>query len=77
MESRRAAPSFRDFILNNSMDGLLFPALFSLNMVLDTDSGQAYSEQQLMDMLAEAGLKAIKRLPVQTPNDSGHITGII
>jgi len=59
------------------MDGPLFPALFSLNMLLDTDSGQAYSEQQLMDMLAEAGLKDIKRLPVQTPNDSGLITGIV
>jgi len=46
-------------------------------MLLDTDSGQAYFEQQLMDMLAEAGLKDIKRLPVQTPNDSGLITGIV
>ena len=66
-----------DFILNNSMDGPLFPALFSLNMMLGTDSGQAYSEQQLMDMLADAGLKDIQRLPVQTPNDSGVITGIV
>jgi predicted O-methyltransferase YrrM len=66
-----------DFILNNSMDGPLFPALFSLNMMLGTDSGQAYSEQQLMDMLADAGLKDIQRLPVQTPNDSGLITGIV
>jgi hypothetical protein len=59
------------------MDGPLFPALFSLNMLLDTDSGQAYSEQQLMDMLAEAGPKDIQRIPVQTPNDSGLITGIV
>ena len=66
-----------EFILNNSMDGPLFPALFSLNMMLGTDSGQAYSEQQLMDMLAEAGLTDIQRLPVQTPNDSGIITGIV
>ena len=65
-----------DFILNNSMDGPLFPALFSLNMLLGTD-GQAYSEQQLMDMLAEAGAKDIQRLEVQTPNDSGIITGIV
>ncbi len=65
-----------DFILNNSMDGPLFPALFSLNMMLVTD-GQTYSEQQLMDMLAAAGAKDIQRLPVQTPNDSGIITGIV
>ena len=66
-----------EFILNNSMDGPLFPALFSLNMLVGTDSGQAYSEQQLMDMLAAAGAKEIRRVPVQTPNDSGIITGII
>jgi hypothetical protein len=77
MESRRVARTFRDFILNNSMDGPLHPALFSLNMLLGTYSGQAYSEQQLVDMLAEAGLKDIQGLPVQTPYDSGLITGIV
>jgi hypothetical protein len=56
------------------MDGPLFPALFSLNMLVETDSGQAYSEQQIMDMLAEGGVTDIRRLPVQTPNDSGVIT---
>ena len=66
-----------EFILDNSMDGPLFPALFSLNMLLGTDSGQAYSEQQLMDMLADAGAQDIHRLAVQTPNDSGIITGIV
>ena len=65
-----------EFILDNSMDGPLFPALFSLNMLLGTD-GQAYSERQLMDMLADAGAKDIQRLEVQTPNDSGIITGIV
>ena len=41
-----------DFILNNAMDGPLFPALFSLNMLLGTPYGQSYSEKQLMDMLS-------------------------
>ena len=49
---------------------------FPLNMLLGTD-GQAYSERQLMDMLADAGAKEIQRLAVQTPNDSGIITGIV
>jgi SAM-dependent methyltransferase len=66
-----------EFILNNTMDGPLFPALFSLNMLLGTDAGQAYSEQQLMDMLAAAGATEIQRLPVRTPNDSGIITAVI
>jgi hypothetical protein len=46
-------------------------------MLLGTDAGQAYSEQQLRDMLSAAGTRKIQRLPVQTPNDSGIITAII
>jgi len=64
-----------EFLLNNEMDGPLFPALFSLNMLLGTGEGQSYSEQQIMDMLAKAGVKDIRRLPMQTPNDSGVIQG--
>jgi len=66
-----------DFILNNSMDGPLFPALFSLNMLLGTDSGQSYSEDQIIDMLAAAGVKDVRRIVVQSPNDSGIIVGEI
>jgi SAM-dependent methyltransferase len=66
-----------DFILNNSMDGPLFPALFSLNMLLGTDSGQSYSEDQIIDMLADAGVKDTRRIAVQNPNDSGIIMGKI
>jgi len=64
-----------EFILNNSMDGPLFPALFSLNMLLGTDAGQSYSEQQLTDMLLAAGVKNIRRIPLKSPNDSGLLVG--
>jgi len=66
-----------DFILNNTMDGPLFPALFCLNMLLGTPAGQSYSEKQITDMLAKAGVKEIQRLSFQGPNDSGIITGVI
>ncbi len=66
-----------DFVLNDTMDSPLFPALFSLNMLLGTPYGQAYSEKQIMEMLAEAGAKEIQRIPFQGPNDSGIVTGII
>ena len=66
-----------DFILNNSMDGPIFPALFSLNMLLGTDSGQSYSEDQIKDMLADAGVKNMRRIAVQSPNDSGIIIGSV
>jgi hypothetical protein len=66
-----------EFILNNEMSGPLFPALFSLNMLLGTSSGQAYSEQQLSDMLAGAGVRNIHRIAIDSPNDSGIIAGVV
>jgi cyclopropane fatty-acyl-phospholipid synthase-like methyltransferase len=64
-----------DFILNDTMDGPLFPALFALNMLLGTDGGQAYAQGQVEIMLKEAGLKNIERLPLDAPNDSGLVVG--
>ncbi|NNL78494.1 MAG: SAM-dependent methyltransferase [Desulfobacterales bacterium] len=66
-----------DFILNNNMDGPLFPALFSLNMLLGTDCGQSYSEKQIFDMLTAAGVKDLRRIAVQSPNDSGIVIGSV
>lgn len=66
-----------EFILNDSMDGPLFPALFSLNMLIGTPTGQSYSEKQLKDMLSEAGVGQLKRITFESPNDSGIIAGII
>ena len=59
------------------MDGPLFPALFSLNMLLGTSGGQSYSEKQLTAMLADAGVGDIQRIYVDSPNDSGILTGIV
>jgi predicted O-methyltransferase YrrM len=64
-----------DFILNDALDGPPFPALFALNMLLGTPHGRTYSERQIRDLLAEVGAVDIKRIPVQTPNDSGIIMG--
>ena len=64
-----------DFILEDTMDGPLFPSLFSLNMLLGTNGGRSYSQQQISDMLTREGIINIKRLDFQGPNDSGIITG--
>jgi len=66
-----------EFILNSTADGPLFPALFSLNMLLGTEHGQAYTEKQLTDMLQDAGIKQIERLPYQGPNDAAVMIGTI
>lgn len=65
-----------DFILNDNLDGPLFPALFSLNMLINTQHGQSYSESQITSMLARAGVKEIHRIPFRGPNDSGIISGV-
>jgi hypothetical protein len=59
------------------MDGPLVPALFSLNMLLGTSSGESYSEEQIADMLNRAGVKDIRRIPFESPNDSGIMMGIV
>lgn len=65
-----------EFILNNTMDGPLHPALFSLNMLLGARGGQSYSEGQLMDMLKRVGVKQIRRIPLGEYDASGIITGV-
>ena len=66
-----------EFILNNAMDGPIFPALFSLNMLLGTSGGQSYSEKELSAMLSDAGVGDIQRIYFDSPNDSGILTGIV
>jgi hypothetical protein len=64
-----------EFILDDSMDSPLFPALFSLNMLLGTPEGQAYSESQLKDMMSQAGVQDVERIQFESPNDSGLLKG--
>ncbi len=66
----------QEFILDDTLDGPLFPALFSLNMLLGTGSGQAYSWGQLEDMLATAGFQDLRRLSLQLPNGAGVLAAV-
>lgn len=65
-----------DFILDNSFDGPLFPALFSLNMLVNTKQGQTYSQGQIEEMLLSTGFKEVRRLPFRGPGESGVMIGI-
>ncbi len=67
----------QEFILDDTLDGPLFPALFSLNMLLGTPEGQSYSEAQLCGMLTRAGFCNVGRLPVVLPNGAGVIAGTL
>jgi len=66
-----------EFILDNSMDGPLFPALFALNMLQGTEAGQSYSQAQLEEMLSKAGARDIERLPFKGPTESGILIATV
>ncbi|TWJ19528.1 methyltransferase [Geobacter argillaceus] len=65
----------QEFILDDAKVGPLFPALFSLNMLLGTPAGQSYSQGELMQMLCTAGASDVRRLPIELPNGAGIIMG--
>lgn len=66
-----------DFILEDTMDSPLFPALFSLNMLVNTRSGRSYSEGQIREMMEKAGVRNIRRWPFKGPMDSGIMGGFV
>jgi SAM-dependent methyltransferase len=64
-----------DFILEDTGDDPPFPALFSLNMLVATEGGRAYTQTELESMLRRAGVGDVRRLDVQGPNQSGVLAG--
>ncbi len=65
-----------DFILTDTMDAPLFPALFALNMLQATEAGQSYSEGQIRQMLEKAGVSKVRRLDYVGPTESGILSGM-
>jgi SAM-dependent methyltransferase len=65
----------QEFILDDDRAAPLFPALFSLNMLLGTPEGQAYSEPELVELMQRAGLVDIERLELELMNGVGIMVG--
>lgn len=65
-----------EFVLDDDGKGPVFPALFSLNMLVGTESGQAYREKDIFTMLRQAGARQVRRLPLTIPGPSSVIAGI-
>jgi predicted O-methyltransferase YrrM len=64
-----------DFLLSDTRDGPLFPALFALNMLVNTPQGRSYSDKEVTEMLSRVGVKEVIRLPFRDPTDSGILCG--
>ncbi len=67
----------QEFILDDTGARPLFPALFSLNMLIGTPTGQAYTEGELRAMLAAAGVRDVRRLSLELPNGAGVLAGTV
>mgnify|MGYP000736427686 CR=1 FL=1 len=66
-----------EFILNRDLKGPLYPALFSLNMLVGTKAGRSYSEKEIVDMLTQEGATGVKRLKLPSLKNSGIIIGTV
>jgi len=64
-----------EFLLEDTMDRPLHPALFSLNMLVGTEKGQSYSEGQVRAMMEAAGLHDIRRIDLPSPATSAILCG--
>jgi ubiquinone/menaquinone biosynthesis C-methylase UbiE len=62
-----------DFILDDEGDGPLFASMFSLNMLVNTQAGQSYTENEIFKMFQLAGLRDTERFSFRGDNDSGII----
>ncbi len=51
----------QDFLMKEDRSGPLQPALFALNMLVGTDSGDTFTESEVRAWMTEAGLRSMER----------------
>jgi SAM-dependent methyltransferase len=66
-----------EFYLEETKDRPLFPALFSLNMLVNTREGRSYAEGEIRAMLEELGVREVRRLPSYGPSEAGLLAGTV
>ncbi|MDR1396321.1 MAG: methyltransferase domain-containing protein [Desulfarculales bacterium] len=65
----------QEFVLNDDRGGPQHPALFSLAMLVETASGQAYTQREIKTMMQAAGVKSPRRLEVDLPQGCQVLVG--
>ncbi|MDR2339823.1 MAG: SAM-dependent methyltransferase [Deltaproteobacteria bacterium] len=65
----------QEFVLDNDRRGPQGPALFALNMLVQTDGGKAYSYQEIEGMLRAAGITRVEELKGPFPPGNRIIVG--
>jgi SAM-dependent methyltransferase len=65
----------QEFVLDDSRDGPEHPALFGCNMLVGTESGKAYTEKELFELLRRSGASDVRRLDLALPLGCGIVSG--
>ena len=65
----------QEFAVDNDRNGPAHPALFSLNMLVGTESGQAYTVEEISGLLRTAGARTVRVLDVPLPSGCKVLIG--
>jgi SAM-dependent methyltransferase len=65
----------QEFVLDDDMCSPIYPALFSLNMLLGTPNGRSFAQGELFSLLGSAGVCNLRRIVIELPNGAGVIAG--
>lgn len=65
----------QEFMLDDDRNGPEHAALFSLNMLVQTPGGQAYTRGELEEMMLRAGLREISMVDVKLPGSCRIMVG--
>ncbi|MCL1979462.1 MAG: acetylserotonin O-methyltransferase [Proteobacteria bacterium] len=69
--------AIQEFVIDNDRTGPPHPALFSLNMLLGTNGGQAYTLEEISVMLSDAGARNIQPLDLALPQGCRIVIGTV
>ncbi len=67
----------QEFMLDDSLDGPLFSAQFSLNMLLGTEGGQAFTRSEIAAMLGSAGATNLTWVAPPLPPGCAILRGFV
>ena len=56
-----------EWLLDDLKNGPVFPALMSMNMIIETEGGRNYSFKEISRMLVAAGFNNIEKRPLLGP----------
>ncbi|MDR2727046.1 MAG: SAM-dependent methyltransferase, partial [Deltaproteobacteria bacterium] len=67
----------QEFVIDNDRAGPAHSALFSLNMLVGTDGGQAYTLDEIRTMLENAGARDIRSPDLALPPGCRVVLGTV